>query len=601
MVKHVFPQLRKLCEARRVTWGEVDLRWGITEEESAEGKVLPLCLEEIQRCRPYFIGLLGERYGWVPKPEKIPEDLLEREQWLQDQLTCSVTELEIIHGVLRKEQMHGRAFFYFRDPAYLDRLPENRQRADYEAESSEATEKLDRLKRRIRAARDEEVCRLRENYRDPQQLGEWILDGFTRLIDELYPEDEQPDEIDREAAGHEAFARSRAGVYIGRQEYFDRLDAHVAGDGPPLVVLGESGLGKSALLANWFLDRFRPSTLNSQPSTTFALIHFIGSTADSADAARLMQRIMLELKRHFDWPDDVPVMPDQIRDEFPQWLVNAAASGRIVLVLDGLNQLEDRDAARDLGWLPRVLPPNCRVILSTLPGRSLDAVRRREWPETSVEPLTSEERQELIVKFLAGFSRRLSPARVERITQAEQTANPLFLRAVLDELRQFGEHERLNERIAHYLAATDPPALYQRILQRWEDDYGQNLVRQSLSLLWAARRGLSESELLDLLGQDDQPLPRAKWTAFYLAAEPSFAQRSGRLGFFHDYLRNAVASRYAPTDDARKSWHHTLADYFRHRPALTDRELDELPWQWQQSAEWESLKEFLTDVRVFRR
>jgi len=50
LVKQVFPQLRRLCESRGVTWGEVDLRWGVTEEARAEGKVLPLCLAEIERC-----------------------------------------------------------------------------------------------------------------------------------------------------------------------------------------------------------------------------------------------------------------------------------------------------------------------------------------------------------------------------------------------------------------------------------------------------------------------------------------------------------------------------------------------------------------------
>ena len=29
LVKRIFPQLRKLCEERFVTWGEVDLRWGV--------------------------------------------------------------------------------------------------------------------------------------------------------------------------------------------------------------------------------------------------------------------------------------------------------------------------------------------------------------------------------------------------------------------------------------------------------------------------------------------------------------------------------------------------------------------------------------------
>ncbi len=41
LVKYIFPQLHKLCEKRSVTWGEVDLHWGITDE-------YPLCTV----CRP---------------------------------------------------------------------------------------------------------------------------------------------------------------------------------------------------------------------------------------------------------------------------------------------------------------------------------------------------------------------------------------------------------------------------------------------------------------------------------------------------------------------------------------------------------------------
>ena len=61
-----FPALRCLCEERAVTFTDVDLRWGITEEQAAEGEVLPICLAEIDSSRPFFIGFLGERYGWVP-------------------------------------------------------------------------------------------------------------------------------------------------------------------------------------------------------------------------------------------------------------------------------------------------------------------------------------------------------------------------------------------------------------------------------------------------------------------------------------------------------------------------------------------------------
>ena len=36
-------------------------RWGITEEESRQGKVLPISLAKINCCRPCFVGMLGEQ------------------------------------------------------------------------------------------------------------------------------------------------------------------------------------------------------------------------------------------------------------------------------------------------------------------------------------------------------------------------------------------------------------------------------------------------------------------------------------------------------------------------------------------------------------
>jgi tetratricopeptide (TPR) repeat protein len=594
LVKFIFPQLRKLCESRGVTWGEVDLRWGITEQESERGKVLRLCLEEIDRCRPYFIGLLGDYYGTLAK--QVAPDLKPKDSWPEDHAERSVTELEIFHGVLANPQMADRAFFYFRDPAYILSLPPEQQRAFTNPDLT-AKVKLAALKKRIRQRYRNKLLKYppRENYANPEALGQLVLEDFTCLIDELFPEDQQPDPLDREAADHEAFAESRARVYIGRQEYFDRLDAHVGSKAPPLVVLGESGIGKSALLANWFLE------YRKNHPDDFALIHFIGGTPDSTDPIRLLRRIMLELKRRFpnQLPDNVPVQLEKIREEFPQWLARVAASGRIILILDGLNQLEDRDATPELGWLPMVFPPNCRVILSTLPGRSLDATRRRQWPEMIVQPLTVPERKELLQKFLAQYSRRLSPARVERITSAEQIANPLFLRAMLDELRQFGEHERLEERIEHYLAAHDPKNLYERILERWEQDYsaGQDLVRQSLSLIWAARRGLSEAELLDLLGKDSRPLPRTMWTFFYLAAETNLVQRSGLLNFFHGYLREAVRDRYLPAEPDERGVHARLAMYFADS-CIFPRGPDELPWQLVHAKEWTALFTCLKDLRL---
>lgn len=72
LVKQVFPKVRAACLARQVGFSEIDLRWGVSEEESKNGATVEICLKEIDRCRdfpPFFVGFLGERYGWARMDE----------------------------------------------------------------------------------------------------------------------------------------------------------------------------------------------------------------------------------------------------------------------------------------------------------------------------------------------------------------------------------------------------------------------------------------------------------------------------------------------------------------------------------------------------
>jgi len=586
LVKYIFPQLRKLCESRGVTWGEVDLRWGVTEEQAAEGKVLPICLEEIKRCRPYFMGLLGERYGWVP--DTIPPELLEREPWLKEQFEGrkSVTELEILHGVLRDPKMAGHAYFYFRDPGYI-----KGKSSDFASEDEQSKEKLKTLKKEIK----DNKFPVRENYPTPEALGELVLQDLTAVIHTLYPEGSQPNPLDREAMDHAAYARSRAQVYIGRESYYDRLDEHASSkSSQPLVILGESGSGKSALLANW-VRRYR----NTHPDALI-IQHYIGASPYSADWAAMLRRIMGEFKRNLRIEDEIPSKPDELRDAFKVWLYRAAAQKRIVLVLDGLNQLADTDRALDLPWLPSETPANLRIFVSTLPGRPLEEIRRRKWPEYEVALLETGERRKLIAEYLKLQARSLETRRIDRIINTPQSANPLYLKVLLDELRVFGIHELLDERIGYYLEAQDPFELYQKVIARWEEDYGRGtpIVRDTLTLLWPSRRGLSEAELLDIMGSDGEPLPRAKWSPLYLAMSNALISRGGLLTFAHDFIRKAVRDAFIPTEDSQKQSRLRLADYFE-RQAISLRQADELPWLLQQAGQRDRLQTCLLNIDRF--
>ncbi len=59
----------------------VDLRWGITEQESQADQTLGICLDEIASCN-YFVGILGERYGWAPSTYVVPKE--PRFDWIRE-------------------------------------------------------------------------------------------------------------------------------------------------------------------------------------------------------------------------------------------------------------------------------------------------------------------------------------------------------------------------------------------------------------------------------------------------------------------------------------------------------------------------------------
>lgn len=70
LVHSVFPELRRRAAVHRLYLQEVELRWGVTEEES--GRAAELCLSEVCRSQ-MMVGILGERYGLVPPRPALPE------------------------------------------------------------------------------------------------------------------------------------------------------------------------------------------------------------------------------------------------------------------------------------------------------------------------------------------------------------------------------------------------------------------------------------------------------------------------------------------------------------------------------------------------
>jgi nephrocystin-3 len=594
LVKKVFPQLRRMCYERSVNWTEVDLRWGITDEQKAEGQVLPLCLGEIQRCRPYFIGLLGERYGWIPEPGTITEDLSRSHPWLAQHPSSSVTELEICHGVLLEPQMQGHAYFYFRDPRFAEAQPDE-HRSAFSSEGAESARRLALLKGRIRDASEAQACKLKEGYATPRQLGEMVLEDFTTLIERLFPLEQVPDPLDQESARHEAYARSRRLAFVGRKDLLLRMNEPGVGSGVPLVVTGASGVGKSALVAEWSdcWRRAHPDSLVIQ--------HYVGCTPDSADWQHLVRRILGEFQRAFGSPELIPLDSDDLRSGLDSTMSVMGQGRDIVLAIDGLDQLPE-DGSGLLEWLPTHFPAGFRVLVSAGPGHARDILARRGWPLIDVPAFQPDDIAVATHAYLFGqFGKSVSAHIIAALRAAPAAGNPLFLRTVLDNLRQFGDHFALEARMAASLSAPSLPELFSRVLGQWEDDFGgevecPDLVRETFCLIACSREGLTESELLDLLGRNGQPLPHRSWIAFHLAAEGALSMRGGLLAIGHEHMRAAVQERWLNDESNTLEYRRRLAEFFEKSVGPGERQVLELPWLLRHIADRESLRACLLNI-----
>jgi nephrocystin-3 len=622
LVRKVFPALRARLKDRFVELVDVDLRWGITAEQAERGEVLPICLAEINRSRPFFVGLLGERYGWVPEKGKYPPELVEQRPWLKKhQGGKSVTELEILHGVLNNPRMAGRALFYFRSAAYA-----KKKGGDYLPQSPDDRSRQQDLKARIRQSGFPVV----QGYKDPEALAKRLERDLWKILDEMYPADDVPDAFTREGVRHEAYAVPRRRLYLGGEGYIAALDDALAQGKQRILVEGASGGGKSALIANWLENRAK------KHRKELVHVHYLGATAEASDPQALVRRLVEAIKRLTESTEEIPSDPQALYHSLSTWLAIAHAYAgkrktKVLIVLDALNGLRD---LQDLRWFPEFLPEQVRMLVSCLPGPVHEALLTKgDWQRVKVTPLDTPAARELFVAYLRRYNKELPGDLLRLALSHPLSTNPLFLRTLAEELRLFGVHEQLKDWLDYYLTSGTVDDLFERVLERVERHCGAKQVRKAMEGIWASRAGLSEHEI-----QGFANLKPAEWAPIRHALDDSLLESGGRITFAHDYMRLAVSDRYLAGNNTlsdegqspealklRKRVHIALARWFDARPLEEEkgkkgakgktsrswktsvpksrpadaRSAEEVPWQCQQAKDWKNLKACLTRRDVF--
>jgi serine/threonine protein kinase len=326
----------------------------------------------------------------------------------------------------------------------------------------------------------------------------------------------------------------------------------------PILVSGAPGYGKTwtaELLARWSRENLPEELHTAQPLPVCVIEHHVdqGGSGSSRRHIEIIRAVLQQLKHTFGLEKEVPSAEQEevLIGSLAEWAQLASACGPTVLIIDGVDELEDyRDALR-LSWLPDPpptadstsrpmtapgfgTPPPSRqsstvqgggrfrwrypfqIVVTARPdGISFESVQPRGWSMWSVrspspaaareiwDVLQEEEEEEEAER--RGGGEGWEPVREVLVEMSEHVRmSPRFIEVLLGEVRAEPRQERrpdLCRQLVASAAGGSVQSLYEarirRLAKRCDGD--APLFRRVLAWLWVAKRGLTCAELEGLL------------------------------------------------------------------------------------------------------
>ena len=591
--QQVFSILAERLRPRKFHLESVDLRWGVetaslVEQEAKEFEVLKVCLDAVQRSRPFLVVLLGDRYGWIP-PITQTKTIAEMNDISFEVDGLSVTALEIEYGVLSDPRMQTRSFFYFREGLPYEKMGcESSIYSDIYNNDPVAAAKQERLKERIRQLFPGRCRNYTVGWDDvkKQITG---LEDFCKMVEaniwnELDLETSthiakpEPRWEDVEKLSLENFVEQSARGFVGRAKILDEIRRCLC----PitvnvnwrescywcLVVEGSAGSGKSALFARTYQE------IIENPEV-FLLAHSFGSTPQGGNIQMLQRRWIDECYRHL---GQVPNLPDHMKSEeldetLAAGIFQVSKVKPVVILIDAPDQAERSNRGRFLTWLPKVWPENVRLLVIGIPGEGTSYLKNnlQGVGQLLLPPIGIGDAEAIADNWCWRYRRHLNPcvkaAIMEKRASIGENAfgNPLWLTLMVEHLNLLDSHDfqRANnfpgspEQQLNALLLDEVqkfPSIvqeaYRSHLNRSETLFGTNPVKQWLGAIAASRKGLRISDLESILeasGHNWTPVQHATlrraWTMHII-------EREGRLDFVHRECRSGIRSEVLGTVSA---------------------------------------------------
>ncbi|XP_059178831.1 telomerase protein component 1-like [Physella acuta] len=512
LTRFVFPELRSLAEKHFINVHEVDLRWGLLEEDTKDNRTLEICLQEVSRCH-FFVGLLGERYGWTPSSYQIPDT--QEFDWVRHYPPgASVTELEMHLGAISKvKEARHTSFFFFRDDTFEKDIPAGFE-AEFKSESEVHKNKITALKKRIRNSGlevyDGYPCHWggcvdgKPIVAGLDMFGARVLNNLINAISKMFPKVEV---LTEEVHIHNlqwSFIEKLSSDFVGRKTLVSQIISKIKSTTlGSLGLVGKPGSGKTALMAATIMQYVNDRSGQS-PNTMGVLVNIAGSAPGSNSLTATLRRLAIQINTRFGLACTLPGDFKNLVLKFKDLLEEAGkhCTSKFVIFLDGVDQMDAANEPFSLEWMPKPMPENVVIVINAVEGgKTHKSMKRLCFDEINVGGLDMWDKADLVRQTLSKHRKVLDESgfgnQMKFLMLKKDAHNPLYLKLACEELRVYGVFEKITDKLKSLPHTTSQ--MLQEVLVRLEEDHGKNLVSTALCLLACVREGLYPEELYELL------------------------------------------------------------------------------------------------------
>ncbi|XP_053386344.1 NACHT domain- and WD repeat-containing protein 1-like isoform X2 [Mercenaria mercenaria] len=352
----------------------------------------------------------------------------------------------------------------------------------------------------------------------------------------------------------------------------------------PLIVYGKSGCGKTALMAKaaemskiWF------------PNSVL-MIRFLGTSTMSTTIREVLVSLCLQVSEVYKIQKETGIDIETDYLFLVQyfatllWKIDTREKN-LVIILDSVDQLSQADHAHMFNWLPHKLPPGVYMMISVVSDR-LDCLNNVRLlfsdvgQYVEIDQLETEAATEIINALCKNMQRHISKKQKNLILDHfSKNSQPLYLKLLVDMSFSWKSYSQVDESA---LGITVKEAI-NHLFDNLEKNHGEEIVKKSIGYLCAAKEGLTEAEMEDLLSLDDEVLqdtyiyhlppdpevirlPPLLWKRVeYDISEYVVERQSGGkkvVTWYHRQFYEATSERYL-TEGVRKQFHQVIAEYFQ--------------------------------------